>query len=223
MRFDLLAPYYRWMEWVLAGSKLQRCRTAWLHEVETANRILLLGEGHGRFLAEARRLFPQAHITVLDSSGGMLQQARKRLSQPGEQGRIRWAHCNVFDWPGDEGQFDLLVTNFFLDCFTEDELEVLIRKCARWLKPGGRWLIADFQQPRGGLARARAAAILWVMYRFFRVVTKLSASQLACPDATLRENGFVLQKRRETEWGLLRSDLWLWPGLELAGDRPQRL
>ncbi|HXC98086.1 MAG TPA: hypothetical protein VN048_02010, partial [Verrucomicrobiae bacterium] len=28
--FDLLAPHYRWMEWLLAGPKLHRCRTAFL-------------------------------------------------------------------------------------------------------------------------------------------------------------------------------------------------
>ena len=28
--FDLLAPHYRWMEFVLAGRKLQECRTVFL-------------------------------------------------------------------------------------------------------------------------------------------------------------------------------------------------
>lgn len=32
MSFDLLAPHYRWLEFVLAGNKLQRCRTAYLAE-----------------------------------------------------------------------------------------------------------------------------------------------------------------------------------------------
>src|ERR1041385_77794 len=50
MSFDALAPHYLWMEWLLAGRKLQRCRTAFLDEARAARDILLLGEGNGRFL-----------------------------------------------------------------------------------------------------------------------------------------------------------------------------
>ena len=44
MSFDLLAPHYRWMEFILAGEKLQRCRTAFLDELPAARNILLVGE-----------------------------------------------------------------------------------------------------------------------------------------------------------------------------------
>ena len=52
MSFDHLAPHYRWMEWLLAGSKPQRCRTTFLDTLPTARHALLLGEGNGRFLRE---------------------------------------------------------------------------------------------------------------------------------------------------------------------------
>ena len=75
MSFELLAPHYRWLEWVLAGNTLQRCRTAWLDRVASAPAVLLLGEGNGRFLAECRRRLPQARITCVDASGRMLRLA----------------------------------------------------------------------------------------------------------------------------------------------------
>jgi ubiquinone/menaquinone biosynthesis C-methylase UbiE len=221
MGFDRLAPHYPWMERVLAGSKLQRCRTAWLSEVHNPKRILLLGEGHGRFLATVRHAFPNAEITVLDASKEMLLQARKKLGAGHE--KIAWVQANIFEWAGEEEPFDLLVTNFFLDCFTRKELDVLLPQCARWLNPGGRWLIADFHQPSLGLARVRAGIILWLMYRFFRVATGLSARELTCPEKQLRAHGFVLERRREFEWGLLRSDLWLRPRPELAAHSAQSL
>src|SRR5712671_6722984 len=55
VNFDVLARHYRWMELVLAGEKLQRCRTAFLGEIPAARNILLLGEGHGRCLVECCR------------------------------------------------------------------------------------------------------------------------------------------------------------------------
>ena len=62
MSFDRLAPHYRWMERILAGEKLQRCRTAHLDSVNTAERVLLAGEGNGRFLVHLRHTLPKAHI-----------------------------------------------------------------------------------------------------------------------------------------------------------------
>jgi hypothetical protein len=48
--FDCLAAHYRWMEWLLAGRKLQRCREAFLGSIPPPTRALLVGEGNGRFL-----------------------------------------------------------------------------------------------------------------------------------------------------------------------------
>ena len=62
MSFDLLAPHYRWMEWVLAGEKLQRCRTAWLEVLPAPARVLILGEGNGRFLEALMRQIGRAHV-----------------------------------------------------------------------------------------------------------------------------------------------------------------
>ena len=44
MSFDALAPNYRWLEFVLAGDKLQLCRTAFLDDIPQAGNILLLGD-----------------------------------------------------------------------------------------------------------------------------------------------------------------------------------
>ena len=79
MSFDVLAPYYRWMEFVLAGNKLQRCRTAFLSQVTRRKSVLILGEGNGRFLLECRCILHEAQITCVDASFRMLTLARKRL------------------------------------------------------------------------------------------------------------------------------------------------
>jgi hypothetical protein len=47
-----------------------------------------------------------------------------------------------------------------------------------------------------------------VMYAFFRPVTGIRARRVTEPDALLRAHGFTLAKRRDSEWGLLRADLW---------------
>jgi ubiquinone/menaquinone biosynthesis C-methylase UbiE len=208
MSFDRLAPHYRWMEWLLAGRKLQRCRTAFLGELPRVEHALLLGEGNGRFLGEFLKAQSQARVTCLDASGRMLTAARRRAASA----RVEFICCNVLDWVAPARQFDLVVSNFFLDCFRPDQLAAITRNIARSTRSDALWLIADFSEPLAGWRKWRARAILWSMYRFFRWTTRLPARTLTAPDAFLDQNGFRLCARRPSEWGLLRSDLWMRSG-----------
>jgi hypothetical protein len=47
-----------------------------------------------------------------------------------------------------------------------------------------------------------------MLYRFFRLATRLPATSLTPPDAFLQQNGFALRERRVYDWGLLHSDRW---------------
>jgi ubiquinone/menaquinone biosynthesis C-methylase UbiE len=209
MSFDVLAPHYRWMEFVLAGDKLQRCRTAFLDRVVNAKQVLIVGEGNGRFLVECRRRSPQAKILCVDASARMLSSARRRLTrQYGNCEQIEFVCADALAWTPPDRGFDLIVTHFFLDCFQRDQLETLIARFAGVAAPGANWLLADFQSASTGVGRYRSEAILWLMYRFFRVVTRLPASRLISPDDLLERHGFKLRERNVSEWGLLHSDWW---------------
>jgi ubiquinone/menaquinone biosynthesis C-methylase UbiE len=213
-KFDRLAPHYRWMEWVLAGPKLQRCRTAFLPAIPAPRNVLLLGEGNGRFLAELMRRHPTARFTCVDASGGMLERARGRLRRNGLEGtNVSFVHADFLDWPAPPEQFDLIVTHFFLDCFTAEQLGRMLPRIAAVSAPGAHWLIADFRQPESGWAHWRAKLIIRSMYLFFQCATRLPAGELEPVDPLLTRHGFALRQRRLAEWGLLHSDWW-----ELAGN-----
>lgn len=209
MSFDWLAPHYRWMEWLLAGGKLQRCRTAFLSALPRPRHALLLGEGNGRFLIELLRAHPGTRFTCVDASARMLQATQARLKHEGISAeRGRFIHANVLEWIPPAAEFDLIVSNFFLDCFPPDQLEVVIHRMAEAAAPSARWLVADFREPPEGWQRWRARWILRSMYWFFRHATALSARQLTPPDDLLQHCGFELAGRRLHEWGLLHSDVW---------------
>lgn len=209
MSFDRLAPYYRWMELILAGGKLHRCRTAFLGQIPTPKNILLLGEGHGRSLVEFRRRFTNAQITCVDASAGMLTESRQHLIRKNlEAGGVEFIHADVLNWAPPPSRYDLVVTNFFLDCFRPDQLKSIISKVAASTTQDASWLLADFQIPDVRLRRIRSRLILWLLYRFFRATTRLPASKLTRPDSFLEKAGFTLRRRIESEWGLLHSDWW---------------
>jgi ubiquinone/menaquinone biosynthesis C-methylase UbiE len=209
MSFDALAPHYRWLEPLLAGHLLHRCRTTFLSEARQAAHVLLCGEGPGRYLLELLRVNPTAAITCLDASDGMLSLARDRLragSWP--DARVRFVRAEL---PRDTHQvpeFDLVATHFFLDCFTPDQLRALIPGLARRARPGALWILSDFREPSAGWRRVRARLVLRLAYTFFRVATRLPASRLTAPDPFLEDTGFKLHQRRLYNCGLLHADLW---------------
>lgn len=209
MSFDRLAPHYRWMERVLAGGKLQRCRLAWLGEVRDCRNVLVVGEGPGRFLAEAARALPSARFCCVDASAAMLDQAKSAWIQAGgEPARAQFLQAELPAWEPPAGAFDLVVTHFFLDCFPPDLLAAVVTRLAAAAGADARWLLADFCVPTRGAARLRAWLVLWAAYTFFRAATRLPARRLAPPDACLEAEGFRLVQRRTSDWGLLHSDLW---------------
>lgn len=209
MSFDRLAPHYRWMEWALAGQKLQRTRVTWLEAVRDCRKVLLIGEGPGRFLEACLRALPQAEITCLDASAAMLQRARQTCEFHGAQRTpVKFIHAALPDWTPPPQHYDLIVTHFFLDCFPPAQLTQVIAKISAAAAPGARWLIAEFHEPRSGWQRWRARLILTLAYAFFRITTRLPARQLPGYEHALTDHGFRLEQRRLTEWGLLTSDLW---------------
>jgi ubiquinone/menaquinone biosynthesis C-methylase UbiE len=208
--FDWLAPHYRWMEWILAGPKLQRCRAAFLHSVPAPRRALIVGPGSGRFVVELLRQHPQARCTCVDSSRRMLDVTKARVAAHGlDPNRAEFIHADILQCPLPEAAYDLVVTHFVLDCFRSEQLAQLLPLLARAATPDARWLLSDFHEPAGGPARWRARAILEMMYLFFRWAVALPASELTAPDAMLAQCGFKLRERRLFEWGLLHSDLWV--------------
>ena len=209
MSFDTLAPHYRWMETLLAGDKLHRCRTRFLDDIPTAQNILLMGEGPGRSLVECRRCFPHAQITCVDASARMLDQARHNLARDKlTADRVEFIHADILHWSPPVASSDLIVTNFFLDCFRAEQVEQIVTRLATAATPEANWLLADFQVPRAGWKRLRSRLIIGSLYTFFRVMTRLPASQLTPPDPFLERAGFTLQRRTESDWGLLHSDWW---------------
>ena len=145
MNFDVLAPHYRWMEFVLAGDKLQRCRTAFLHHATHYQDVLLMGEGNGRFLLECRRALENARITCVDLSPRMLTLARKRLHDSASNlAGVEFIRADALAWTPPVQAFDLVVTHFFLDCFTPEQLQRVIEALAIGAKPKATWLLADF-------------------------------------------------------------------------------
>lgn len=205
MSFDRLAPHYHWLETLGFGFVMQKARTRWIETVPPPKRVLTVGEGTGDFLHTFVRVHRNAVVDCVDTSARMLQSARLRIS--GSVNRVRFFNEDILSWTPLES-YDLLVTNFVLDCFPRDELELVVRKLAGVATPGAYWLLAEFCIPKTIFARTHAKIWLATLYWFFRTTTGIRAKRLVDPTPELQANGFVCLKRSEWRLGLIKSELW---------------
>lgn len=210
MSFDSIAPVYRTMETIAFGGDLQRARVACLGEIETPRHALIVGEGNGRFLCELLRIHPGVEVDCVDASERMLELARRRIERelPDHVRRVRFFQCDIVSWTPPETSFDLIVTHFFLDCFSETRIAEIVAKLSRAADINAIWLLADFCIPAGGAARLRTGLWLSAMYRFFRLTAGIEATELADPSPFLREEGFALAGEHLFRSGMLKSELW---------------
>lgn len=202
--FDQLASAYEWLERLAFGSDLETARFCHLDHLRGCCRVLVLGEGDGRFLAQLVRRFPNVSIDCLDASGAMLAKAKGRLNAD-ECNRVVFGHEDVLSANFEPGAYDAVVTLFFLDCFSAEEVTRLIDRVKVALRGDACWLWADFALPLRGWRRWRAALWLSVLYFFFRWQTGLSTRRLPPTEGLLRAAGFKLRAEKSLQGNLLRS------------------
>jgi ubiquinone/menaquinone biosynthesis C-methylase UbiE len=207
MNADPIAASYRWMEYAAFGQALEKARFDFLARAAEAHRVLILGEGDGRFLARLLGLNRQASVAVVESSARMIQLARGRVP-PDERSRVSFHHIDAAAQPLPHGPFDLAVTHFFLDILTCRESEAVISKASGLLSPGALWLLTEFQEPAGGIRRQHARLWLRAMYRFFALTTGVRACRLPPYRDTLVRCGLAEIEHRERRFGLIRSQVW---------------
>jgi ubiquinone/menaquinone biosynthesis C-methylase UbiE len=202
--FDRVARIYRWLETFVFGNQLQQARLAFPGEIDSPGRVLVVGEGDGRFLAEFVRLHPHSTVDCIEASGAMLRLAQARAEFPG----VNFIHQDANESVLERESYDLIVTHFVLDCFNERTLSRLIEKLCHAAAPSSRWLIADFCEPPTGWRRWWARFLIAIMYQFFRCVAGIEATRLVDFAPFLRLGGFTLRKQVFSPNEMIRSQLW---------------
>jgi ubiquinone/menaquinone biosynthesis C-methylase UbiE len=207
--FDKLAPWYHFLETISFGNQLQQCRISQIAELKEVKNVLILGDGNGRFLESLLKSNCNAEIESLDSSKTMIELANARITSFPNSSKVVFIHTDVFVWDFPKCKYDLVVTNFFLDCFTYPELTNLIEKVSLSLKPEGKLIYGDFYGPNSFFKKTLTSLLLFVMYLFFRIFTRISANSLHDPTSLLIQNKFILKNEKYYLCSFLKSQLWI--------------
>jgi S-adenosylmethionine-diacylgycerolhomoserine-N-methlytransferase len=142
--------YYRWHAHFYDATRWAFLfgRTALLRlcaDEHSPRRILEVGCGTGKNLAELARYFPQAEIVGLDLSAEMLNKARKKLAGCGP--RVSLLQRVYSDPVSDGDPFDLIVFSYCLTMINPGYGEAL-RLCQHDLSANGRVAVVDFHDSR---------------------------------------------------------------------------
>jgi hypothetical protein len=111
------------MELFSFGPWLMLCRCAFLNECLNSCRALALGDGDGRFTARLLRENHAIRIDAVDASSAMLRDLSLRAGPHID--RIRTCHSDVRSLQLPNSTYDLILTHFFLDCLSTEEVKSL--------------------------------------------------------------------------------------------------
>jgi phosphatidylethanolamine/phosphatidyl-N-methylethanolamine N-methyltransferase len=146
--YDRLAPLYNGLdafyEWAWKG----RLRRELFRHV-LPGRLLDAGVGTG---ANMPFYPPGVDAVGVDSSGGMLDEARRRARALGRS--VTLEQMNVAHLDLADASFDTVVTTFVLLCLPERLLPLAIAELVRVCRPGGRVIVLDYHRTSVSPTRA---------------------------------------------------------------------
>ncbi|MCR9142583.1 MAG: class I SAM-dependent methyltransferase [bacterium] len=214
--FDRLAPVYDLLAAVGSGNQIARARRSLLNEIPPGKRALVLGDGTGQFLCELMATGRVKQAVCIDASPAMIDRASRRWQRqcrrsgadPGSV-EFRVGALPLDDGPG--GPYDLVCTNFFLDLFTNEEMEPVFRQIDAALAPDGNWYYTDFRYPDRATHPLRylsARVLVRCLYVFFGLVAGLRARALTDVKKTFESNEYQLVARTIVAFGALECAIF---------------
>ncbi|GAB3922424.1 class I SAM-dependent methyltransferase [Larkinella terrae] len=200
--FDLIAPIYDPLSRLVFGNALRKAQAHWLDQIPKNAAILVFGGGSGWLLARVLSGCAPRKVIYIDVAPAMIALSREKVNN---DSRVEFRIGTETSITADD-RVDAVLTPFILDLFTEDELKNrLLPILYKSLNDNGLWLCADFAQPKTEWQRA----IMWCQYRFFRILSHISADRL--PNWQLLVTNLVLAEPQQAAsffGGLVVSTYW---------------
>jgi len=168
--FDSVAWIYDSLSKLVFGNELINAQKHFLHRIPGGSNVLIIGGGTGDLLPPILHSSPGCHVCYIDASLKMIDRAQAKV-QGNKQ--VRFIHGTEQEIPTRK-VFDVIITNFYFDLFSEESLHLVVDKVKKHLSRNGAWLATDFVNTGRIMHRAQ----LGLMYAFFRVISNIEASRL---------------------------------------------
>jgi ubiquinone/menaquinone biosynthesis C-methylase UbiE len=180
--FNRIVLFYDFLKRLVFGKQLEKSSSHFLNQILPNSKVLIIGGGTGKILLD----FKSTHqIKYLELSIGMIEKAKQRHSKA----QIQFIQADILDWTTND-KFDVVITPFVLDCFNEDQLNLIFPKLKDALNENGEWIQNDFY-PKNDAHRL----LVKIMYRFFNRSTNLKVNELADFDSLFKKHNFIFKRK----------------------------
>jgi len=192
--FNIIAPFYDRLCQLVYGQRVKNAQIESLKFIPANSSILIAGGGTGWILDEISKIYPSGlTITYIDISSKMIQLSKKRKIC---SNTIQFINDSIENTHLALQNYDVIITPFFLDCFSQISVPSIVKKLDNALKINALWLNIDFclldKQPR--FQKSWQQLMLKIMYTFFRSVCHIEATQLPCLDVFF--TNYILIERK---------------------------
>lgn len=182
-RFNWISSSYDLLTRSIFGSHLHDAQLLYLKEIPQNSNVLMIGGGTGWLLKELIHINPTCKIWYIEASSSMIGAAKRKVNYA-EQRNIFFIHGTENSTP--QGiQYDVVITNFFLDLFSSATLASVISKINASLRLNGIWLVSDFIHQDKWWQKV----LLSTMYFFFRITCGIESGKLPRWERSLEEVG----------------------------------
>jgi tRNA (cmo5U34)-methyltransferase len=185
-QFNLVAPVYDRLATIVFGKSLLTAQMFFLNQITPGDHILIIGGGSGDFLLQILQRYADVQVTYVEASDKMIAYAKRKSAA---FSNVDFIHGDETSVP--EGAYDIIITNFVLDVFTQDRLSDMIIKLEKYLSRSGTWLVTDFAYS----SKLQHRMLLRAMYYFFRVTAKLRTERLPNWHTVFESVGLKLTKQ----------------------------
>ncbi len=183
------AWFYDGLARLVYGRALVNAQVYLLHHIPANSNVLIVGGGTGWILEELARIHPKGlSITYVEIATAMVALSKKRNTGDNKVTFINDAIENVALSP----DFDVVVTPFLFDNFTEQTLHKVFNSINGLLKKDGLWLNCDFQLT----GKWWQWVMLKSMFVFFRLICNIEASKLPKIRECFEQDGFKARAQK---------------------------
>ncbi|HEY5824352.1 MAG TPA: class I SAM-dependent methyltransferase [Cyclobacteriaceae bacterium] len=197
--YNRIAGIYDGLARIVFGKSMIQSQTIFLDQLQNCKSILVLGGGTGWWLSDLLKKSPHLNITFVDSSSEMIRRAKMKLEL---SHHVDFIHGTVEDLQ-EERKFDGVVLFYFLDLFSEKDLEMVLQRIKVKIIPNSIWLVSDFVNKKKW-----HAVFLKLMYTFFRLTTGSNSKQLPDWQGQLDKAGLVKVKDDNFYKGFILATLY---------------
>ena len=159
--FDSIAPAYDWMNRAMTFGvdKLWRRRAVNLVNKAMPSRIIDIATGTGDLAIAMARTMPEAEITGIDLSDGMVEIGRRKVADAGLSDRVTLTTGDCLAMPFEDESADAITVAYGVRNF--EHLDRGYSEMLRVLRPGGLLCVVELSTPVNPLVKP-----------FYRLYTK---------------------------------------------------